>query len=131
MLIFNLIPITGLDGEKIFHLLLEYIFSFHSANNISIFVSLVSLFLFTIHSFYLKINSLFVLTFLIYKIFYFINTKKYFENKFYLERYLYDIPYKKIKYIKNDNLKNMYQETYHFFNNKKEFEYLNKLYKNI
>ena len=116
LLIFNLLPIIGLDGEKIIHLLLEIFLPFVKVNTITIIISIFTLIIFIIKSISLKINIIFVLSFLIYKIIYFIKNKKYLENKFILERYLYDIPYNKIKYIKDLNLNKMYQDTYHFFN---------------
>ena len=64
-----------------------------------------------------------MLSFLLYKIIYFIKNKKYLENKFFLERYLYDIPYRKIVYLKDNNIDKMYQERFHFFDfiNEKKF----------
>jgi len=131
LIIFNLLPLIGLDGEKIIHLLLEYIFPYKLTNNIVIIVSLITLVIFIYNTIKLKVNILFILTFIIYKLILFIKNKKYLENKFLLERYLYDIPYRKIKYIKGIKINRMYQETYHFFNNIKEYNYLNKRYNNI
>ena len=128
LLLFNIIPIIGLDGEKIIHLLLEYFLPYSKANIIVIIISFITILLLIINSCILKINSIFVLSFLIYKIIYFIKNKKYLENKFILERYLYNIPFKRIKYINNNNLNNMYQETYHFFNHRKEYDYLKERY---
>lgn len=129
LLIFNILPIIGLDGEKIIHLLLEYVLPYKLVNNLSIIISILSLLIFIICSYSNKINILFILSFLIYKLIIFIKGKKYLENKFLLERYIYVVPYNKIKYISSDNLDNMYQETYHFFNHKKEYEYLKERFK--
>ena len=130
LIIFNIIPIVGLDGEKIIHLFLEIFFSYKKSNKISLIISILFFIIFIVISFNCKINSIIVSSFLGYKIYEYIINKKYYENKFLLERYLYDIPYKKIKYFKNKNLNNMYQETYHFFNNKKEYDYLKERYNN-
>ena len=116
LIVFNTLPMIGLDGEKIIHLLLELFIPFTKVNNVAIIVSLITLIIFLINSISLKINIIFVLSFLIYKIIYFIKNKRYLENKFLLERYLYDIPYKRIEYLKDGNIKNMYQERFHFFN---------------
>ena len=131
LLIFNILPIIGLDGEKLLHLLLELFIPYVKANNISVFISLITLIIFTISSINLKINVLFVLSFLIYKLYFFIRNKKYLENKFFLERYLYDIPYKKIIYIKDNNLNKMYQEKYHFFKYINEKKFLETKYRKI
>ena len=130
LLIFNLLPIIGLDGEKIIHLLLEIFLPFVKVNTITIIISIFTLIIFIIKSISLKINIIFVLSFLIYKIIYFIKNKKYLENKFLLERYLYDIPYKKILYLKDNNVNNMYQEAYHFFNYVNEYQFLKIKYSN-
>ena len=128
LIIFNLMPMIGLDGEKIIHLLLEYFIPFVIVNKIMIIISLISLIIFVIISFNYKINIIFIIVFIIYNLIKYIKDIKYINNKFYLERYLYDIPYNDIKYINSDNLKYMYQQKYHFFNHIKEYEYLKKKY---
>ena len=128
LLLFNLIPIIGLDGEKIIHLLLEYFIPFVIVNNIMIVISIISMLLFLLGCFNNKINVIFILVFFIYYFINYIKDLKYINNKFYLERYLYDIPYNNIKYINNNNLKNMYQQKYHFFNNIREYDYLKKMF---
>ena len=130
LLLFNLLPIIGLDGEKIIHLLLEFFIPYIKVNNISITISLIALILFIINSIKLKINIIFVLSFLLYKIIYFIKNRKYLENKFFLERYLYDIPYKRVVFIHNSNINNMYQERFHFLNFINEKKYLESKYSN-
>jgi len=130
LLIFNILPIIGLDGEKIIHLLLELFIPYTKVNNICIVISIITLIIFIINSISLKINILFVLSFLIYKIIYFIINKKYIENKFYLERYLYDIPYKRVIYIKDNNINKMYQEKFHFFKYINEKKILESKYGN-
>ena len=130
IIIFNLLPIIGLDGEKIIHLIFEMFIPYKKTNKISIVISLIALILFIIKSITLKINIIFVLSFLIYKLVYFIKNKKYLENKFFLERYLYDISYKKIINFKDKNIDNMYQERYHFFQYINEKKILETKYSN-
>ena len=130
LIIFNILPIIGLDGEKILHLLLELFIPYKKVNNISIIISIISLVFLIINSISLKFNIIFVLSFLLYKILFFIRNKKYLENKFLLERYLYDIPYNRIKYLKNNNLNNLYQDTYHFLKFKKEYKCLKEWFQN-
>ena len=129
LVIFNLIPIIGLDGEKIIHLLLELFIPFVVVNKIMIVISMISLGIFVLYSYTFKINIMFIIIFILYYLIKYIKELKYINNKFFLERYLYNIPFKKIKYINNNNLDYMYQEKYHFFNNIKEYEYLKKKYK--
>ncbi len=126
LIIFNLIPIIGLDGEKIIHLLLEYICPYKLVNRIMVVISIISLIIFIINCINFKINILYIIVFLLYRLINYIKSIKYIENKFYLERYLYDINYRNIKYLKGNNISNMYQDTYHFFNNKSEYQILKK-----
>ena len=126
LIIFNLIPMIGLDGEKIIHLLLEYIYPYRLVNRIMLIISIISLFLFIINCINLKINILYIMAFLLYRLISYIKSIKLLENKFYLERYLYDISYRNIKYLNNNDIFNMYQDTYHFFNNKSEYKVLKK-----
>ena len=116
----------GLDGEKIIHLLLEYIYPYRLVNRIMLIISIISLFLFIINCINLKINILYIMAFLLYRLISYIKSIKLLENKFYLERYLYDISYRNIKYLNNNDIFNMYQDTYHFFNNKSEYKVLKK-----
>ena len=128
LILFNLIPLLGLDGYKIVNLLLEYIMPFKLARNISFLISIITLLIFIIKTINLKVNILFILSFIIYNTINYLKNKKDIENKFYIERIIYDIPFKKIKYLKSINKNNMYQEKYHFFNNIKEYDYLKKYY---
>ena len=68
LLIFNLLPIIGLDGEKIIHYTLEYFFSFNLSNKIILIISLITTIIFFIYSYTLKINTLIIITFLIYNL---------------------------------------------------------------
>ena len=126
LIIFNLIPMIGLDGEKIIHLILEYIYPYKLVNRIMIIISIISLLLFIINCINLKINIIYIIVFLIYRLINYIKSIRYVENKFYLERYLYDISYRNIKYLNNSDISNMYQDTYHFFNNNSEYKVLKK-----
>ena len=128
LLLFNLIPMIGLDGEKIIHLLLEYILPYYLVNKIMIIVSILSIIIFIIGSISYKINIIYVSIFFIYKLIDYLKNNKYLVNKFYLERYMYDLPYRKITYLNNDNIKNMYQDRYHFFNNIREYEVIKRKY---
>jgi len=116
----------GLDGEKIIHLLLEYIYPYKLVNKIMLVISIISLFLFIINCINLKINIIYIIVFLLYRLISYIKSIKYIENKFYLERYLYNISYRNIKYLNSNDISNMYQDTYHFFNNKSEYSVLKK-----
>jgi stage IV sporulation protein FB len=128
LLIFNLLPIIPLDGSKALNIILENFFSYHLSNVLIIIISIINLSLFLIMTITFKVNNLIMISFLIYQLVYFIKNQKYLNDKFVLERYLYNIPYHKIKYLNNYNNKSFYQDTYHYFNYVSENTILNKYY---
>lgn len=114
MLIFNLLPIIPLDGFKIVNLALCKIFNFNLANNISVFISLISLILFLYSGLYENNYSmLLTIGILMQNIYKFYMNIKYIYNKFLLERYIYDINFKSKKVI--CNIDKMYKNKTHFF----------------
>ena len=102
IIIFNLIPIYPLDGSKILNILLNKISNFKFSYYITIYISYIILIILLI-ILILKKDIIFILILVpllinIYKT----NQNKYnYINKFYLERYLYKIKFKKIIIIKN------------------------------
>ncbi len=114
LIIFNLIPIIPLDGNKIMHLMLEKFFSYHLSYQLNIFLSLLFLIIFLIINYLYKIDNYFIITFLLYKIIMAYKNFKYFENRFLLERYLYDFSYEKID-NHTKNIKDLKKNTLHFF----------------
>ena len=130
ILIFNLLPIYPLDGFKIFNLYLSKFFSYKLSNIISLFVSIVFIFILIIigfnnYSYYLIISILF------YNIYIYYKNINILYNRFLLERYLYKYNFNKYKII--NNIKNMYRNRKHLFisNNGlvKEDKYLSKFFK--
>lgn len=105
ILTFNLLPIYPLDGGKLLNLFFHLTISFKRSFNLSILVSyiVVVLLLMIMVDKNISINSIVVISFLLYKI----NTEKkkknYLFDKFILERYLNHYQYKKIKKVKNIN----------------------------
>ncbi len=114
ILIFNLLPIYPLDGAKIMNLLLSKYFNFKLANKITVIISIISLFLFIIKSYYELNYSYFMVIFILLE-----NIIKYYKlldyiyAKFLLERYLYHISYNKVKIINNKD--KMYKNYRHLF----------------
>lgn len=115
LLIFNLLPIYPLDGGRLLDILLCYIFSYRKSYNITMFISFVMYaFIFCLALyFFSSYFFLFVLFLLVFKIFDEFNRRKEYFNKFLLERYLYNLNYKKRKIIKN--VKEMYRDKIHLF----------------
>lgn len=131
MLIFNVLPISPLDGFKILNLILSKIFYFRLANYISLIISIIMIILIFIKGVnnYSYIMIIFILIDNTYKYY---KQLKYIYNKFILERYLYKFNYNKLKIINNKN--KMYKNKLHIFkiDNKyiKEKDYLKKIMEN-
>lgn len=96
---FNLLPILNLDGGKMVNLLLNKIFSYKTAFNISIITSFIALpIIFLIFNQYLGVI---IVLFLIKEILIEIKNKNYTFNKLLLERHIYNCSFKKRILIKN------------------------------
>lgn len=107
LIIFNLIPIIPLDGFKIYLSIVENIFSYRISVKIMFIISFISLFILFYYT-----KSIIVLLFLyIANINFFLNYQ-YYMNKFLLERYLYKISFKKRKYV--DNINSIFKSRYNY-----------------
>ena len=132
MLIFNLLPIIPLDGFKILNLILSKYFNYNLSNNLSVFISLLSVIIFLFSNSYEKNYSMVIIIgILMQNIYKFYSEITYIYNRFLLERYLYNITYKNKKIINNQN--KMYKNKSHLFikNGKiiTEKEFLNIFFK--
>lgn len=113
MLIFNLLPIIPLDGFKILNLFFSKFLNFNFTNNLSVFISLFAIiFLIFTNTFENNYSFILVLGILMKNIYQFYNNISYTYNRFMLERYLYNINYKRVKIIKDEN--KMYKNKSHF-----------------
>ncbi len=121
--LFNLLPIVPLDGSKIMELFLEKKLSFHLANNVNLLISFLSLIIFIFLNYYYHLENYFIITFLIYKLIMAYKTRKYLENRFLLERFLYDFPYAKID-NKTKNVWSLKKNVFHYF--KENEHYINE-----
>lgn len=121
LIIFNLLPIISLDGNNIIHLILEKYFSYHLSYKINFILSLFTLLLFLFINIIYNIDNYFIVTFLFCKNIIYLKNYKYLKKRFLLERYLYDIEYKKID-NKTLNLNDLKKETLHYF--KEENKYI-------
>ena len=127
MLLFNLLPIIPLDGSKIINLILSKYLNLNLANNLTVLISFISLIVLMLSNvFENNYSMLMVIGVLLQNIWNYYKNIEYLYNRFILERYLYDIRYKKIKIINDKN--KMYKNKSHLFkiNNIiiKEKEYL-------
>ena len=114
MLLFNLLPIIPLDGSKIMNLILSKFFYYRLANQITVYLSLIVLFIAVRFEVFARNYSTIMIIFVLLKnIYTFYGELDYIYHKFLLERYLYKFNYSKVKIIKNPN--KMYKDKKHFF----------------
>ena len=120
ILFINLLPIIPLDGSKIVRSITDFIFSYKMSLDINIFISLIVLMALSIYSIY-KFNLICVLMsiFLFKENIKTIKYRKFYFNKFILERYMYDLKFEKIKYIKN--ITQMKKDYYHMIYDGKKY----------
>lgn len=112
ILLFNILPIHPLDGSKILNLLLAKILPFDLTNKLNIIISLITMLLLLYINYYdFNYTTLLIIGVIIDNIVKYQKELKYIFNKFLLERYMYNITYKKTKKI--TKIKNMYKEKYH------------------
>ncbi len=114
LIFFNLLPIIPLDGSQIMHLLLEKKFSYHLSYKLNLGISLVLLILFIYLNYKFHIDNYLIISFLFYQIIITYKNFKYYENRFLLERYLYDFNYKKID-NHTKSIQDLKKNTLHFF----------------
>lgn len=120
IILFNLIPIIPLDGNRILNLIFDKIFSYTLSYKINGVVSILFLLLFIIYNYIYNIDNYLIISFLLYKMIMYIKEYKYCKNKFLLERIIYDIPYKKIDNHTN-NINELKKEVLHFFKNNDKY----------
>ena len=114
LILFNILPIIPLDGNKIFHLLLEKFFSYHLAYYLNLYISLIILVIFIFINYIYKIDNYFIITFLIYEVFIYYKNYLYLEKRFLLERYLDDFEYHKID-NNTKSIRDLRKNVLHYF----------------
>ncbi|MBQ7105629.1 MAG: hypothetical protein IJN90_07225 [Bacilli bacterium] len=133
ILIFNLLPIYPLDGGKILNIILSYFLSFRLSYYLSIIISIVISFLFIFFSITRNYTFNLILMFLIVisKVLIEVKKRRYYFNKFLLERYINKYNFKKVKNV--SSIKKMMRDKRHiiYSNNKyyTEKDFLKKLYR--
>ena len=116
LLIFNLLPISPLDGSKILNVIFNKIMPFKKSYSLTLIVSFILLsllFLLNCHQFNFLI--ILIIFFLGVKLFQEIINFKYIFERFLYERYYFNIKNSKIKKIKGINLAKIYKDYRHLF----------------
>lgn len=121
ILLFNLLPIIPLDGSVFCHALLEKFFSYFSSFKIYKFISIFSFFLFLILNYVCHFNNYFMCLLLISQYIILLKNEKYYFQKFYLERYLHNYPYRKIENNYTLEKEKLKKETHHYFYHQNRF----------
>ena len=130
LILFNIIPIYPLDGYIILNSIFNIYIPYLKSNILSLIISIITLVIFILYSYNCKINSIFVISFLLYKLYNYLKEYKYIHNKFLLERMIYDIPYNKIIYKYKYSPYYLKLSKYYYFNYKSEKEVIDNIYKN-
>lgn len=106
ILMFNLIPIMPLDGGKLINILLNKIFSFKKSHIFTIYISYIFVLILLITSFK-NINLLLMIFLLLILLIKEHKRHNIIFNMFLIERYIKNITFKGINFIKKNNLKYM------------------------
>ncbi len=115
ILLFNILPIIPLDGSIFFHSLLEFFLPYKKAYQIFLISSAIMLFIFLGYLIKNTLNNYMIASLLLVKFYDALQNRQYIQNKFYLERYLYEIPYEKIESHPYPALEKLKKDTLHFF----------------
>ena len=91
IMLFNLLPIYPLDGFKILNCIFEMIFPYIKSLKLSLMINVIFMILFLLYLYLFKINNYIIIIYLIVSFINYFKNINYMINKFYLERYLYDL----------------------------------------
>ncbi len=113
--LFNLIPIIPLDGSNLMELILNKFCSFKTSYYLNLIFSIIFLLIFIIINYIYSFNNYLIWFFLLFKITEHYKNGKYVMNKFYLERYLKNYDFKKIKNEYNLDITKLQKENKFYF----------------
>lgn len=135
ILFFNLLPIYPLDGGKLLNIALSYFFSYKKSYIftmfISYFVATSLFFLLVTLPYNYSFNLYLMISLIVVKLTEEYKKRRYYFNKFKLERYIKDYRFNKLKIV--NNIDDMMRDKRHIIKNKKgyftEKQILSKKYK--
>lgn len=119
LLLFNMLPIIPLDGSKLLNIVLNKITSFKLSHMLTIYISIITIIFLLIKNKNLVLYI--IIFFIILKVIREYREHKYIFNKFLIERYNYDLVFKKKKIIRGINLNKMKKEYKHIFYDNKYY----------
>jgi stage IV sporulation protein FB len=113
--IFNLIPILPLDGYFLLNTLLNNFFPFAYSYLISDFLSILFIIIYFIFNNIFNLNNYLIIMLFIVKLIEHFKNYPYIINRFWLERFIYDLKYNKIYNEKEENLYKMKKNSHYFY----------------
>ena len=129
ILYFNLLPIYPLDGAKIINLIFSKFIPFKLSNALTVFLSVIIIIILGATNIYkLNYSYIMIISILLYDLYKFWLELEYIYNKFLLERYLYNINYKKLEIVQRKE--DMYKNKRHIIGRKTEHDVLTKTFDN-
>lgn len=121
IILFNLLPIIPLDGYIFLRSILELLFPYKKSFYLSTIISVIFIAIFITYNEIYSLNNYLIISFLIYKLIAHLKDFKFSLFKFQLERTLFDLNPRKIKYEKNPDLNLLKKDTYHYFKEKNTY----------
>ncbi len=121
IIIFNLLPIYPLDGLKIITAILEKFFPYIKCLKLTCLISFLTYIIFLIYNIIFSYKNYLMCLFLLFQFLTLLKQQKYLRQRFLLERYLHQYPYKKINNEQVLNIELLKKNTLHFFKYKNRF----------
>ena len=129
IIIFNLLPIIPLDGEKILKNILELFLPFKKSLIFIIYISLITMFIIFYFNINLIYRNIIVIIFLIISLFKNFRNIPYYMNSFYLERMIHTFNFNQIKNI--NRVEDMYKNKENYMSNECEHTFIKRHFKLI
>lgn len=126
LILFNLLPVYPLDGNKVLFSLIECVFSYKKALFYSNIISILMVIILFYLNYVFKLDNYPIIIFILCKLLIYIKEYKYVFNKFLCERQYFDLKYRKVKNI--NKVSNIYKNKLNFINgvNEKKILFKNK-----
>ena len=121
IILFNMLPISPLDGKKIITLLLELVIPYKKVFKISLYISIITLSIIILNDINVVKSNILVFSFISYMCIKEYRSRKYLIIKFYLERINHEFKYKIKNILRIDE---MYKNRVHIIRGMHEKEYI-------